>query len=79
MLSSVLQLFALLSDPALGSQAADGFGVLMSDCLDVLNRGCHADVRIMYRQRFFAENSTKLVQGFNSAEQGTLITTSCLN
>ncbi|XP_042623031.1 MMS19 nucleotide excision repair protein homolog [Cyprinus carpio] len=63
------QLFALLSDPALGSQAADGFGVLMSDCLDVLNRGCHADVRIMYRQRFFAENSTKLVQGFNSAEQ----------
>ncbi|KTF72594.1 hypothetical protein cypCar_00039229, partial [Cyprinus carpio] len=63
------QLFALLSDPTLGSQAADGFGVLMSDCLDVLNRGCHADVRIMYRQRFFAENSTKLVQGFNSAEQ----------
>ncbi|XP_016120209.1 MMS19 nucleotide excision repair protein homolog [Sinocyclocheilus grahami] len=41
----------------------------MSDSLDVLNRNCHADVRIMYRQRFFAENSTKLVQGFNSAEQ----------
>ncbi|XP_059386357.1 MMS19 nucleotide excision repair protein homolog [Carassius carassius] len=63
------QLFALLSDPALGSQAADGFGVLMSDSQDVLNRGCHADVRIMYRQRFFAENSAKLVEGFNSAEQ----------
>uniref|UniRef100_A0A671LU28 MMS19 nucleotide excision repair protein n=1 Tax=Sinocyclocheilus anshuiensis TaxID=1608454 RepID=A0A671LU28_9TELE len=63
------KLFALLSDPALGSQVADGFCVLMSDSLDVLNRNCHADVRIMYRQRFFAENSTKLIQGFNSAEQ----------
>ncbi|KAL1263819.1 hypothetical protein QQF64_004174 [Cirrhinus molitorella] len=63
------KLFALLSDPALGCQVADGFGVLMSDSPDVLNRDCHADVRIMYRQRFFAENSTKLVQGFNSAEQ----------
>lgn len=76
---SVFQLFVLLRDPALGSQVADGFGVLMSDSPDVLNRDCHADVRIMYRQRFFAENSTKLVQGFNSAEQGTSITTSCLN
>lgn len=65
------QLFALLSDPELGSKVADGFCVLMSDSPDVLNRNCHADVRIMYRQRFFAENSTKLVQGFNSAEQGT--------
>ncbi|XP_056102057.1 MMS19 nucleotide excision repair protein homolog isoform X2 [Rhinichthys klamathensis goyatoka] len=63
------KLFALLSDPELGSQAADGFCVLMSDSPDVLNRSCHADVRIMYRQRFFAENSSKLVEGFNSAEQ----------
>lgn len=42
----------------------------MSDSPDVLNRSCHADVRIMYRQRFFTENSAKLVQGFNGAEQG---------
>lgn len=71
-LSSALtdQLFSLLTDPALGSQAADGFGVLMSDSPDVLNRDFHADVRIMYRQRFFAENSSKLVHGFNAAEQG---------
>ncbi len=70
-LLSVFQLFSLLTDPALGSQAADGFGVLMSDSPDVLNRDFHADVRIMYRQRFFAENSSKLVHGFNAAEQGT--------
>ncbi|KAI5609725.1 mMS19 nucleotide excision repair protein-like [Silurus asotus] len=69
-LSPVLtdKLFGLLNDDQLGSQAADGFSLLMSDSPDVLNRSCHADVRIMYRQRFFTENSAKLVQGFNSAE-----------
>uniref|UniRef100_A0A8C7J1N0 MMS19 nucleotide excision repair protein n=1 Tax=Oncorhynchus kisutch TaxID=8019 RepID=A0A8C7J1N0_ONCKI len=63
------KLFSLLSDSELGSLAADGFSLLMSDSPDVLNRGCNADVRIMYRQRFFTENSAKLVQGFNSAAQ----------
>lgn len=61
------KLFSLLSDSEMGSLAADGFSLLMNDSVDVLNRGCHADVRIMYRQRFFTENSAKLVQGFNSA------------
>ena len=68
-LSSV-QLFSLLDDADLGPVAADGFSLLMSDSADVLNRGCHADVRIMYRQRFFSENSAKLVEGFNAAPQG---------
>ncbi|XP_039992039.1 MMS19 nucleotide excision repair protein homolog isoform X2 [Xiphias gladius] len=61
------KLFSLLDDADLGAMAADGFSLLMSDSADVLNRGCHADVRIMYRQRFFSENSAKLVQGFNAA------------
>ncbi|XP_023864684.1 MMS19 nucleotide excision repair protein homolog isoform X2 [Salvelinus sp. IW2-2015] len=63
------KLFSLLSDSELGSLAADGFSLLMSDSPDILNRGCNADIRIMYRQRFFTENSAKLVQGFNSAAQ----------
>ncbi|XP_076615443.1 MMS19 nucleotide excision repair protein homolog isoform X2 [Chaetodon auriga] len=63
------KLFSLLDDTDLGPMAADGFLLLMSDSADVLNRGCHADVRIMYRQRFFSENSAKLVQGFNAAPQ----------
>ncbi|XP_045924540.1 MMS19 nucleotide excision repair protein homolog [Micropterus dolomieu] len=63
------KLFSLLDDADLGPMAADGFSLLMSDSTDVLNRGCHADVRIMYRQRFFSENSAKLVQGFNAAPQ----------
>uniref|UniRef100_A0A4W4E4T7 MMS19 nucleotide excision repair protein n=1 Tax=Electrophorus electricus TaxID=8005 RepID=A0A4W4E4T7_ELEEL len=71
-LSAVLtdKVFSLMSDCLLASQAADCFELLMSDSPDVLNRSCHADVRIMYRQRFFAENSGKIVQGFNCAEQG---------
>ncbi|XP_068438779.1 MMS19 nucleotide excision repair protein homolog [Clinocottus analis] len=63
------KLFSLLDDADLGPAAADGFRLLMSDSADILNRGCHADVRIMYRQRFFSENSAKLVQGFNAAPQ----------
>uniref|UniRef100_G3NME7 MMS19 nucleotide excision repair protein n=1 Tax=Gasterosteus aculeatus aculeatus TaxID=481459 RepID=G3NME7_GASAC len=63
------KLFSLLDDADLGPAAADAFLLLMSDTADILNRGCHADVRIMYRQRFFSENSAKLVQGFNAAPQ----------
>lgn len=66
-----MKLFSLLDDADLGPMAADGFLLLMSDSADVLNRGSHADVRIMYRQRFFSENSAKLVKGFNAAPQGT--------
>ncbi|XP_059892455.1 MMS19 nucleotide excision repair protein homolog isoform X1 [Gadus macrocephalus] len=65
------KLFALLGDRELGPMVGDGFSLLMSDSADVLNRGCHADVRIMYRQRFFTENSAKLLQGFNSAAPDT--------
>uniref|UniRef100_A0A8C9VZR5 MMS19 nucleotide excision repair protein n=1 Tax=Scleropages formosus TaxID=113540 RepID=A0A8C9VZR5_SCLFO len=63
------KIFSLLMDPELAPLAADGFSLLMSDSVDVLNRACHADFRIMYRQRFFTENSAKLVEGFNSAEK----------
>ncbi|XP_034049423.1 MMS19 nucleotide excision repair protein homolog isoform X2 [Thalassophryne amazonica] len=62
------KLFSLLDDADLGSTAADGFLLLMSDSTDVLNRRCHAVVQIMYRQRFFSENSAKLVRGFNAAQ-----------
>ncbi|XP_041065385.1 MMS19 nucleotide excision repair protein homolog [Carcharodon carcharias] len=63
------KLIELLADPDLGTEAADGFYVLVSDSTDVLNKATHADVRIMYRQRFFTENVPKLVQGFHSASE----------
>ncbi|XP_028651482.1 MMS19 nucleotide excision repair protein homolog isoform X1 [Erpetoichthys calabaricus] len=61
------KLLCLLVDPSLGTLAADGFALLMNDPPDVLNKACHADVRMMYRQRFFTETAPKLVQGFNSS------------
>ncbi|XP_013882296.1 MMS19 nucleotide excision repair protein homolog [Austrofundulus limnaeus] len=65
------KLFSLLDDPDLGLMAADSFSLLMSDTVDVLNHSCHADIRLMYRQRFFSVNSAKLVQGFSAAPQET--------
>lgn len=59
----------LLSDPELGPAAADGFSLLMSDCTDVLTRAGHAEVRIMFRQRFFTDNVPALVRGFHAAPQ----------
>ncbi|XP_030191190.1 MMS19 nucleotide excision repair protein homolog isoform X4 [Lynx canadensis] len=70
-LSSCLtdRLMGLLGDPELGPAAADGFSLLMSDCTDVLTRAGHAEVRIMFRQRFFTDNVPALVQGFHAASQ----------
>ncbi|XP_005008102.1 MMS19 nucleotide excision repair protein homolog isoform X2 [Cavia porcellus] len=67
--SLTTQLMGLLSDPELGPAAADGFSLLMSDCTDVLTRAGHAEVRIMFRQRFFTDNVPALVQGFHAAPQ----------
>ncbi|OCT56710.1 hypothetical protein XELAEV_18004498mg [Xenopus laevis] len=61
------KMIGLLSDKQLGPSVANMFSLLVSDSPDVLNKACHADVRIMFRQRFFTENVPKLVQGFNSA------------
>uniref|UniRef100_A0A8C3WRM2 MMS19 nucleotide excision repair protein n=1 Tax=Catagonus wagneri TaxID=51154 RepID=A0A8C3WRM2_9CETA len=70
-LSSCLtdRLMGLLSDPELGPAAADGFSLLMSDCTDVLTRAGHAEVRLMFRQRFFTDNVPALVRGFHAAPQ----------
>ncbi|NXY19000.1 MMS19 protein, partial [Atrichornis clamosus] len=61
------KLLGLLGDTELGPAAADGFSLLMAESPDVLHKGCHADVRIMFRQRFFTDNVPKLVQGFHGA------------
>ncbi|NXK95056.1 MMS19 protein, partial [Formicarius rufipectus] len=68
-LSSCLtdKLLGLLGDTELGPAVADGFSLLMAESPDVLHKGCHADVRIMFRQRFFTDNVPKLVQGFHEA------------
>nr|XP_032632800.1 MMS19 nucleotide excision repair protein homolog isoform X2 [Chelonoidis abingdonii] len=64
------KLLGLLGDAELGPAVADGFSLLMADSPDVLHKGCHADVRIMFRQRFFTDSVPKLVQGFHAAGPG---------
>ncbi|XP_043840486.1 MMS19 nucleotide excision repair protein homolog isoform X3 [Dromiciops gliroides] len=63
------RLMGLLSDAELGPAAADGFSLLMADCPDVLHRAGHAEIRIMFRQRFFTDSVPALVQGFHAAHQ----------
>ncbi|XP_019357678.1 PREDICTED: MMS19 nucleotide excision repair protein homolog [Gavialis gangeticus] len=64
------KVLALLGDAELGPAAAEGLGLLLGDAPDVLHRSCHADVRLMYRQRFFTDNVPRLVQGFHAAHSG---------
>ncbi|KAM9326174.1 MMS19 nucleotide excision repair protein homolog [Gastrophryne carolinensis] len=63
------KMIGLLCDQDLGPLAADMFSLLVSECQDILNKACHADIRIMFRQRFFTENVPKLVEGFHSANE----------
>ncbi|XP_054838282.1 MMS19 nucleotide excision repair protein homolog isoform X2 [Eublepharis macularius] len=64
------KLLVLLGDTVLGPAAGDGFALLMADSPDVLGKSCHADVRLMFRQRFFTECVPQLVQGFHTASPG---------
>ncbi|XP_040217149.1 MMS19 nucleotide excision repair protein homolog [Rana temporaria] len=63
------KMIGLLCDGDLGPLAADMFSLLVSESPDILNKACHADIRIMFRQRFFTENVPKLVEGFHSANE----------
>lgn len=67
---STLQLLVFLGDPVIGPAVGDGFALLMSDSPDVLGKSCHAEVRLMFRQRFFTECVPQLVQGFHTAAAG---------
>ncbi|KAI8485593.1 mms19 nucleotide excision repair [Branchiostoma belcheri] len=63
-------LMALFEDKAVGRRAAEGFHVILSDSTDVLCKESHANIRLMYKQRFFTENLPALVDGFNQADDG---------
>ncbi|XP_053168442.1 MMS19 nucleotide excision repair protein homolog isoform X2 [Hemicordylus capensis] len=64
------KLLVLLGDTVLGPAVGDGFALLMADSQDVLGKNCHAEVRLMFRQRFFTECVPQLVQGFHTAAPG---------
>ncbi|XP_077205549.1 MMS19 nucleotide excision repair protein homolog isoform X1 [Paroedura picta] len=64
------KLLELLGDTVLGPAVGDGFALLMADSPDVLGKSCHADMRLMFRQRFFTECVPQMVQGFHTAAPG---------
>uniref|UniRef100_A0A8C6X2R3 MMS19 nucleotide excision repair protein n=1 Tax=Naja naja TaxID=35670 RepID=A0A8C6X2R3_NAJNA len=61
------KLLQLLGDTILGPAVGDGFALLMADSTDVLGKSCHAEVRLMFRQRFFTDCVPQLVQNFHTS------------
>lgn len=68
-----LKLLGLLDSEFLGDQAAEGVGVVLTVYEDVLNPSMHANIRMLYKQRFFTENSSRLTEGFQNASAGKFI------
>lgn len=68
-----LKLLGLLDSESLGDRAADGVGVVLTVFEDVLNTSMHANIRMLYKQRFFTENSSRLTEGFQNASAGMFI------
>lgn len=68
-----LKLLGLLDSESLGDRAAEGVGVVLTVFEDVLNTSMHANIRMLYKQRFFTENSSRLTEGFQNASAGMFI------
>ncbi|XP_037791283.1 MMS19 nucleotide excision repair protein homolog [Penaeus monodon] len=62
---------SLLSDPAIGLQAAHGFGIILRDHDYALRPETFANIRLLYKQRYFEYVIGPLVDLFNSAENST--------
>ncbi|XP_077991989.1 MMS19 nucleotide excision repair protein homolog [Glandiceps talaboti] len=58
------KLVEMFEDSELGQVSADGFYIILDDSTDVLNKDMHADIKMMYRQRFFMITLPKVVQGY---------------
>lgn len=68
-----LKLLGLLDSEFLGDRAAEGVGVVLTVYEDVLNPSMHANIRMLYKQRFFIEKSSRLTEGFQNASAGKFI------
>lgn len=59
------------TDPAAGEAAVAAYGVIVANTEQCLTRDQHAELRLMYRQRFFLEQLPQLVSGFNAGGGAT--------
>ena len=57
----------------MGKVAAEGIATILTPCDDIMTKEMSANIRMMYRQRFFIENLPKLAQGFESPTQGNVL------
>nr|XP_022341632.1 MMS19 nucleotide excision repair protein homolog [Crassostrea virginica] len=64
-------LLRLLGNEDLGEQAAEGVRMVLTLYEDVLNPKMHANIRLLYKQRFFTENSSPIIEGFQTASINT--------
>ncbi|XP_076317157.1 MMS19 nucleotide excision repair protein isoform X3 [Tachypleus tridentatus] len=64
----VEKLISWLEDEFLGKTAADGFIIVLQEVPEVLNQSSHANVKILYSQRFFLSTLPELLKNFNEAQ-----------
>ena len=53
--------------------AADSVRVILNDTHDIMTSEMHANIRIMYKQRFFVTVLPQLVKGIQYAPSGNII------
>lgn len=58
-----------LKHPVLAETAAEGFRIILDEYEDVMTPSMHANIRLMYKQRFFLQTAPLLVDGFKVAPE----------
>ena len=66
------QLLDCLKCPDWSDVAADGVYVILNEYDGIMTSAVHANVKIMYRQRFFHTILPRLISQFTTAETGNL-------
>ncbi|XP_031554301.1 MMS19 nucleotide excision repair protein homolog isoform X2 [Actinia tenebrosa] len=66
----VKKIISIFSNDSVGKVAADGFYILIADSDDVMTSQMHADIKLMYKQRFFLQTLPQLLNGFQSSLPG---------
>lgn len=63
----VSRLFSCFESDA-GTVAADGVFVIMDDCKEVLNKSSHANIKPLYKQRFFQSNIASIIERYKAVD-----------
>ncbi|KAK3603029.1 hypothetical protein CHS0354_037777 [Potamilus streckersoni] len=62
------KLIKFLADADVGKEASCGFEIIVTEYDDIMTKSLGANVRMMYKQRFFVENIALLTEGFQSSQ-----------